>query len=303
MIEILHEAWLILFPSLLGLCGVVGIAAMVSPKLLTLVAQTGGIVVAQPKNESKFKASVDIDQFIIRHSREFGSIVTLVTIYLTLFFFGYIDQAWTPYFLLFIIGVMVCMTLSGLLELGGQVTKIEHQLAEARIDVLTGLPNRRALDEELERRLAELSRTHVNFGVAILDIDHFKQINDTHGHITGDTVLCQGVAEVIQNSNRTMDLAARYGGEEFVIIYPTCNLAQATAFAEGLRLAIEANRIPFEERELSIGVSIGVAEASSADTVATLLDRADKALYAAKQAGRNQVFQHDGKACQPLKQD
>ena len=255
-------------------------------------------MVSQPKNESNFKASVDIDQFIIRHSREFGSIVALVTIYLTLFFFGYVDQVWTPYFLLFIVAVMVCMTLSGLLELGGQVSKIEHHLAEARIDVLTGLPNRRALDEELERRLAELSRTHVSFCVAILDIDHFKQINDTYGHITGDIILSKGVAEVIRNTKRTMDLAARYGGEEFVLIYPTCKLAPAAVSSERLRLAIENNRIPIENTELSIQVSIGVTEASSTDTVTTLIDRADKALYAAKQAGRNQVFQHDGKACQ-----
>ena len=86
MVEILQEAWLIIFPSLLILCGIVGLIAMVSPKMLALVAETGGIRVTKPKNSSLFEPTINIDKFVIRHSREFGSIVTLVTIYNVIFF-------------------------------------------------------------------------------------------------------------------------------------------------------------------------------------------------------------------------
>ena len=298
--EILREAWLIIFPCLLGLCGVVGLIAVFSPRMFAFVAETGGIRITKPKNPLLFEPIVDIDQFVIRHSREFGSIVTLVTVYLTLFFFGRIDPSWTPYFLLFIVGILVCMTLSGLIELGGQLSKIEHQLAEARIDVLTGLANRRAFDEELKRRLLEKSRKGTDFCVSTLDIDHFKEINDKYGHLTGDYVLAKGVAEVIRNSKRTMDLAARYGGDEFVIIHPACNLAEAVTSANRLRSDIAATRLSLEDAELTISVSIGVAEATDEDSVVSLIARADKALYAAKQAGRNRGFQHNGETCQLL---
>ena len=95
-----------------------------------------------------------------------------------------------------------------------------------------------------------------------------------------------------------MDLAARYGGDEFVIIYPACKLSQAAASMERLRSAIAASQFSVEDTKLTIRVSVGVAEATGEDDVASLLDRADKALYAAKQAGRNQGFQHNGKTCQ-----
>ena len=298
--DILYEAWPVIFLSLLGLCGIVGLTAMVSPKIFAVVAETGGIWVTKPKQATFFESPIDIDQFVIRHSRQFGSMVTLVVIYLTLLFFDRIDPSSTPFFLLFMVGISGCVALSGLIELGGQVSKIEHQMAEARIDGLTGLANRRALDGELERRLSEKSRQGTDFCVAILDIDHFKEINDKYGHLTGDTVLIKSVAEVIRNSTRTMDLAARFGGDEFVIIYPTYNLAQAAISVDGLRSEISAKRLPLEDAELTIHVSTGVAEANSEDDVASLLARADKALYAAKQAGRNQTFQHNGETCQSM---
>ncbi len=296
--DILQEAWPIIFLSLLGLCGIVGLVAVVSPKTFALVAETGGIWVTKPKSTTFFESRIDIDQFVIRHSRQFGSMVTLGVVYLAFSFFDRVDPSWTPFFLLFIVGISGCVALSGLIELGGQVSKIEHQLAEARVDVLTGLANRRAFDEELERRLSEKSRTGADFCVSILDIDRFKEINDKYGHLTGDNVLTKGVAEVIRNSKRTMDLAARYGGDEFVIIYPACNLAQAATSVDRLRSEIAAKQLPLEEAELTIHVSTGVAEATGEDDVASLLVRADKALYAAKQAGRNRSFQHNGETCQ-----
>lgn len=295
---ILQEAWPIIFLFLLGLCGMVGLLAMVTPKMFALVAAIGGLRVIKPQKSLLFESTINIDKYVIHHSRQFGTVVSLVVVYLALCFFGHVDPSWTPNFLLFIVGVSVCMASSGLIELGGQVSKIESQLAEARVDVLTGLANRRAFDEEVERRLSEKSRQGTEFCVSILDIDHFKEINDKYGHLTGDNVLAKCVAEVILNSKRTMDLAARYGGDEFVIIYPACNLAQAAASVDRLRLKIAANSLLLEDAEIIIHVSTGVAEATAEDNVASLLERADKALYAAKQAGRNRGFQHNDKTSQ-----
>lgn len=300
-VETMQEAWPSIFLSLLGLCGVVGVLAVVSPRMFALVAATGGMWVTRPKKPSLFDLPIDIDQFVIRHSRQFGSVVTLVVFYLALCFFGRVDPSWTPNFLLFIVGVLVCLAASSLMELGGHVAKIENQLTEARVDVLTGLANRRAVDEELQRRLSEKSHRGTDFCVAILDIDHFKIINDRYGHLTGDVVLTECVSEVIRDSKRTVDLAARYGGDEFVIICPACDLGQASASVDRLRSGIAAKRFPLEDAELSIHVSIGVAEAQSGDDVVSLLARADQALYAAKQAGRNRVFQHNGETCQLMK--
>ncbi|MGI9427724.1 MAG: GGDEF domain-containing protein [Bythopirellula sp.] len=296
--DILQQAWPFIFLSLLGLCGLVGLLAVISPKMFALVAETGGLQISKPHNSSLFEPAINIDQYVMRHSRQFGTLVTLIVVYLALCYFGRVDPSWTPNFLLFIVCVSFCMASSSLVELGGQLSKIEHKLAEARIDALTGLANRRAFDEELERRLSERSRTGVDFCVSILDIDHFKEVNDKYGHLAGDNVLAEGVAEVIKQSKRSMDLAARYGGDEFVIIYPAFELAEAAASADRLRSEIAARQFPFDDVELTIHVSVGVAEATSADDVASLLDRADKALYAAKQAGRNKGFQHDGTTCQ-----
>ena len=296
--EILQQAWPNIFFSLLGLCGIVGLVAVVSPKMFARVAETGGLRVIKPKSPLLFESTIDIDQLVIRHSRQFGTVVILVVVYLALCSVGRIDPSWTPNFLLFIVGLSVCLASSGLIELGGQVSKIEHQLAESRIDVLTGLANRRAFDEELERRLSEKSRTGVDFCVSIMDIDNFKEINDKYGHLTGDHVLAKAVAAAIRNLKRTMDLAARYGGDEFVIIYPACKLAHAATSAERLRSKIAAKKLSLEDTEITIHMSVGVAEAHGQDDVTSLLARADKALYAAKQAGRDQVFQHNGKTCQ-----
>ena len=296
--DILREAWPIIFISLLGFCGAVGILAMVSPRAFAIVAETGGLLVTKPKSPSLFESPIDIDQFVIRHSRQFGAMVTVVVTYLGLLFLGYVDATWSPYFLLFIVGTSVCMAFSGLIDLNGQVSKIGDQLAEARIDMLTGLANRRALDDELERRLSEKSRKDTNLCLSILDVDHFKEINDTYGHLTGDNVLANGVASVIRDTKRTMDIAARYGGDEFVIIYPSCKLAQAINSATRLQQAIAAEGGLIDGAKLPVSVSVGVAEANDQDDVSTLLGRADKALYAAKQAGRNQVFQHNGERCQ-----
>lgn len=298
-VDILQEAWPIIVLSLLGFSGAVGLLALVSPKMFAVVAETGGLWVASSKTLTVLDSPIDIDKFVIRNSRQFGALVLMVVCYLLLFSFGRVDPAWTPIFLLFIVGVSVCLALSGMIELRGQVSRIETQLAEARIDALTGLANRRAFDEELERRLSEKSRKGSAFCVAILDIDRFKQINDKHGHLTGDTVLAKGVAEVIQKNKRTMDVAARYAGDEFAVIYPASHLKEACTGVEHIRAAVESVQLPLEDMELAVTVSIGVAEAVDGDDVNSLIKRADDALYAAKKAGRNLAYQHNGDTCVP----
>ena len=156
---------------------------------------------------------------------------------------------------------------------------------EVRTDPLTGVNNRRGLDDSLGSQLALMSRYHSVFSVAMLDIDHFKQINDQEGHLYGDRVL-QELARLMNESIRETDIVARYGGEEFVIVMPQTELAGAAHFADRLRANI-ADR-------LGITVSGGVAEAVEQDDPESLIARADTALYNAKSAGRNRIFRHNG---------
>ncbi len=298
--NILEQAWPIIVLTHLGLFAIVGLLALASPKTFAFVAETGGLWITAPKKTAVFDAPIDIDQFVIRNSRQFGALVLMVVCYLTLVFLGRVDPSWTPAFLLLVLGFSVLLASSGLIQLGGEVSRIEIQLAEARTDALTGLANRRLLDEELERRLSEKSRKQGGFCVAMLDIDQFKQINDKYGHLTGDTILTKGVADVIRNTKRTMDLAARYGGDEFAIIYPASDLSEASMAVEHIRTAIAKVQLPLEDATVSVTVSIGLAEATDGDDVSSLINRADEALYAAKEAGRNQAYRHNGELCEPI---
>lgn len=156
---------------------------------------------------------------------------------------------------------------------------------EVRTDPLTGVNNRRGLDDSLSSQLALMSRYHSMFSVVMLDIDHFKQINDQEGHLYGDRVL-QELARLMNESIRETDIVARYGGEEFVIVMPQTELAGAAHFADRLRANIAD--------KLDITVSGGVAEAVEQDDPESLIARADTALYNAKSAGRNRIFRHTG---------
>jgi len=282
-------------------CGIVGTVALISPKSFSVVADVVGLWITPfPQTQSVANAPIDIDKFVMRNSRQFGALVLASVVYLAVFFSGRIDPSWTPPFLILVLSLSVIIALSSLVQLGGEVSKIEARLADARIDGLTGLANRRALDEELERRLSEKSRKGGGFCFAMFDIDHFKEVNDKYGHLTGDTVLAKSVGAVIHNTKRTMDLAARYGGDEFAIIYPASVLREAATAVENLRTAIASAPVCLEDSEVVVAVSIGVTEALDGDSVATLIGRADEALYAAKTAGRNRGFQHDGETCRAI---
>jgi len=184
-------------------------------------------------------------------------------------------------------------------RLRDQAQQIESHAVEARTDALTGLANRRAFDLEMARRFAEFQRHRRVFSVMMIDVDHFKKLNDAHGHPAGDMVL-RGLARVLCDGAREMDLVARYGGEEFAVILPGTSMADAGAAAERVRGAIETTPFRFRTAELHVTASLGVAELLPDEDVPGLIQRADAALYASKGAGRNQVCLHDGQAIEPL---
>lgn len=168
---------------------------------------------------------------------------------------------------------------------------LEQNVAAALTDSLTGLHNRRYLSRHLDGLLADARKNSKPLALLMVDIDHFKNVNDTHGHAVGDEVI-RVVANRLQQHVRSFDTVARWGGEEFVVAMPDASLDVATTVAERLRrkIAVAPARMDAEGLELPITVSIGIAVvAASNDGAAELLQRADTALYAAKRAGRNRV--------------
>lgn len=184
-------------------------------------------------------------------------------------------------------------------RIAGQEAELRCTEAEARTDSLTGLPNRRAFDDELQRRGAEWKRLGRPFSLIVLDIDHFKQFNDRFGHAAGDAVLKE-VAKVLKQNARQMDLACRYGGEEFAIVLPATDVPEARTAAERYRKAIEAAKVVYERQTLSVTASVGVARIRHNEESNILLRRADEALYVSKDSGRNCGHWHDGSACSPV---
>lgn len=163
----------------------------------------------------------------------------------------------------------------------------------AHIDPLTGLPNRRALADRLQQEWARISRHGGTMAFIMADIDKFKHVNDTYGHIAGDAVL-QQVARTISALCRESDLSARYGGEEFAIIAPDQTAAGATILAHRCREEIENLRFDLGGQTVRITASFGVADAAGASCAQDCIEHADKAMYDAKQAGRNTVCQFNG---------
>ena len=162
---------------------------------------------------------------------------------------------------------------------------------EARTDPLTGVSNRRGLDNMLESQFAMMTRYEAIFSLVIFDLDHFKQVNDKQGHLHGDRIL-QAVAALLDEEARETDVVARYGGEEFVVVMPETGLEGACVFGERIRVAVE--------QQLPVTVSGGVAMAMDGDVADSLLARADAALYGAKSAGRNCIFRHNGEEIEPV---
>jgi diguanylate cyclase (GGDEF)-like protein len=165
----------------------------------------------------------------------------------------------------------------------GQLTSF----SEVRTDGLTGLGNRRELEEVIANQVEMQSRYGMICSVAMFEIDLFQHLNADQGEARGDQVLKQ-VGELLDQHTRESDLVCRFGGEEFVAVLPGTSLPGAVAFAERMRTTVE--------RFSPVTVSCGVAEINAEDNAARLLSRADAALYSAKASGRNQVFQHTGRS-------
>lgn len=155
----------------------------------------------------------------------------------------------------------------------------------ANLDPLTGIGNRRALQREMEESIVARERYGQCASLLVMDLDHFKEINDEVGHVAGDRVLCR-VVDLLQRRLRQTDHVYRYGGEEFVILTPHTRLENATLLAEQIRRSIETLEV---DANRPITVSLGVAELSQEETVEDWLDRGDQALYRAKSSGRNRT--------------
>ena len=169
-----------------------------------------------------------------------------------------------------------------LIETKDEVSAIK---AVADLDFLTQIPNRRVMSVLIEAYLGQDREAGSCFALILLDIDHFKKVNDTYGHDIGDQVLISS-AEIIKQNLRAQDVCGRWGGEEFIVVLGKVDLAEAAKLAERLRIAFEK----FEHPKVGeVTISLGVTLSCSDDTRESLLQRADKALYQAKAQGRNQV--------------
>ncbi|RFD25600.1 hypothetical protein CER19_22780 [Pseudomonas sp. GL93] len=173
-------------------------------------------------------------------------------------------------------------------EAQGYREHLEVQRQKALIDPLTGLPNRAAWSERLDYEVNAWHQRGNSLSLAMLDLDHFKRINDGYGHLAGDKVL-KIIANVLSKRLRPTDFIARFGGEEFVLLMPDSALADALAVGEVLREAIAACPFHFKGEPVIITVSMGVAQFQPGERSDLALKRADEALYKAKAAGRNQV--------------
>jgi diguanylate cyclase len=182
-----------------------------------------------------------------------------------------------------------------LAERQGEVHRLSEELSrvkqEVQTDALTGLGNRRAFDTAINALIGRAASDKTELTLLMLDIDHFKKVNDTYGHPFGDQVI-RGVAQAIKALVKGQDNAARYGGEEFAILLPNTGLKGGEAVGNQIRALVERSKIRKQDDNTVIGnisVSVGVASLKPGELPASLLKRADEALYKSKQTGRNRV--------------
>lgn len=172
------------------------------------------------------------------------------------------------------------------------IKKINFMYSHSRYlsltDALTGLYNRRHLDTMLEREFLRAKRYGSDLSVAIIDIDFFKKVNDTHGHICGDYILKEVAYLILENFRKT-DIIFRYGGEEFVALLTETTLEKAKIPLERLRKSVEEYPFNFKGTDIKITISGGATEIRDVENASEFLDNADKALYMAKENGRNQI--------------
>ena len=160
--------------------------------------------------------------------------------------------------------------------------------ALAKIDTLTELLNRRAIHFCLHEEIVRMNRNHTLFSVLLLDVDHFKEVNDAHGHEAGDLILKE-LSRVLVSSVREMDKVGRWGGEEFLILLPDTSLEGASVVAEKIRVAVERREVVWQTEVLRCTVTLGAALHDADADLEETIRRADEALYRGKEAGRNRV--------------
>lgn len=172
-------------------------------------------------------------------------------------------------------------------------------LQHATLDALTGLNNRRQFETRLKQEVSSAERQGKPLCAIMLDIDFFKKVNDTYGHIAGDLIL-KSTASVIKKALRESDIPSRYGGEEFAILLPFTSIEEAQMVGERLRQAVESTTVDVQSEKsgstinVKVTISLGVSQFQEGDTGQSLYQKADKALYHAKEGGRNQVFLYNG---------
>jgi diguanylate cyclase (GGDEF)-like protein/PAS domain S-box-containing protein len=177
-----------------------------------------------------------------------------------------------------------------LIEIGLLQSKLREQAIR---DPLTDIFNRRYLDETLDRELSRAGRENYPVCVIMIDLDHFKRINDTYGHEAGDLVL-KAIAQTLSEQSRRGDFACRYGGEEFVVVLPNMTLETACERAEELRKSLNLLSVPYEYYSLSVTISMGIAcFPENGQTRDAILRAADQAMYAAKEAGRDHILSYN----------
>jgi diguanylate cyclase (GGDEF)-like protein len=179
-----------------------------------------------------------------------------------------------------------------LLDQRDQASQRTKQLEQdSRTDSLTGLHNRRHLFSEGMRLYERWRHDGTNIALLMIDIDHFKQINDKYGHQVGDDVLAE-IARILKQQCRPYDLVTRYGGEEFVVMLEASSPGSGVSTAQRIRQSIIENPIKLGKRELRVTISIGVVEGSNLGDFDSTLRKADDALYQAKESGRNRIVTH-----------
>ena len=174
---------------------------------------------------------------------------------------------------------------------GGNIEAVYHDemYRLSTVDGLTQISNRRHFEEALEREISRCHRYGRMLSLALVDVDHFKKVNDVYKHLTSDFVL-KKLAQVVRSRIRKEDLFARYGGEEFGLMLPEIELASARLVAEKIRRIVEHEQFEFDGNRIPVTVSLGLTELGDASVDAvTLLKRADEKLYEAKESGRNKV--------------
>jgi len=169
------------------------------------------------------------------------------------------------------------------------IDKLKEDLEQnALIDPLTGCVNKKETEYLAEEFLKNFLRYNNTLAILMLDIDFFKKVNDTYGHLAGDLVLKE-VSNTIKSLVRDSDVCGRFGGEEFIVLAPNTKLNGALKLAERIRKTIEKTKFEFESQIIKVTISIGITSASKTDSVFSLIERVDTALYAAKENGRNRV--------------